>query len=271
MGAGAFMAGNNWVRSLGLDTDGSLFVEIENGIRLYDRCLDAPLGRSVTLHPRDLMEPGNRRLYYRYLTTLNEIEGILFRPSYDAGWQLREGDAVVDAGARIGTFTAKISAAVGEKGRVIAVEPESRNYACLLKNIEVNRWNNVIPVCKMLWSRTERLLLHLSGNAAAHSAFRDPFYSPTGESVLVEADTLDNILEDLGVETVRFIKMDIEGSEIEALRGMDRAMRSVHQMSIAAYHPVEGKLAYTAVVPYLESLGFQSAYADGLVTAQKER
>jgi FkbM family methyltransferase len=261
------MAGDQWVRSLGLDTDGRLFVEIENGIRLYDICLDTPLPQAVTLYPGDLMEPGNRRLYYRYLSTLNEIEGIMFRPSYDAGWRIREGDIVVDAGARIGTFTAKITAAVGEKGRIIAVEPEPRNYACLLKNIETNRWNNVIPVRKMLWSRRRSLPLYLSGNASAHSAFRDGFYSPTGESVLVKADTLDDILEGLGVESARFIKMDIEGSEIEALRGMTRTLRSVAQLSVAAYHPVEGKLAHTVVVPYLENLGFKSTYADGLVTA----
>ena len=33
------MSGNKWVRSMGLDTDGTLFVEMENGITLYDTCL----------------------------------------------------------------------------------------------------------------------------------------------------------------------------------------------------------------------------------------
>ena len=55
------MTRDNWVRSLGLDADGSLFVEIDNGIRLYDSCLQHTLPGEIAIAPEDLMKPENRQ------------------------------------------------------------------------------------------------------------------------------------------------------------------------------------------------------------------
>ena len=70
---------------------------------------------------------------------------------------------------------------------------------------------------------------------------------PRGDSIRVEADTLDGILQELGIASVDFIKMDIEGSEIEALKGMRKTLESQVQLAIAAYHPVKGQLAHTII------------------------
>ena len=113
--------------------------------------------------------------------------------------RFRDGDIVVDAGARIGTFAAKISAAVGEKGKIIAIEPEPRNFACLRKNIKANSLNNVVAIQKMLWSREKQRDMYLSEYTAAHSAYYDAFYNPPESHISVEADTLDGILEKLGI------------------------------------------------------------------------
>jgi FkbM family methyltransferase len=121
----------------------------------------------------------------------------------------------------------------------------------------------------MLWSQRQQMSLFLSSNAAAHSAYFDGFYGPTGESIDVEAEALDDILEDLHIEAVDFIKMDIEGSEIEALKGMNRVLESDVQLAIAAYHPVQGSLTHTVIVPQLERLGFKPAYIDGIVHATR--
>jgi FkbM family methyltransferase len=265
------MLHDNWVKSLGLDIEGNLFVEIDNGIRLYDLCLNHRLPAAVDILPQDLMKVENRHLYYSFLATLKEIEAIQFHAMYDGHYQFKRGDVVVDAGARIGAFAAKISAAVGEEGRIIAIEPEPRNYACLRKNIEANRLNNVTAIQKMLWSRAQQLDLILSGNSASHSAYCDAFYGSTGKSIPVEAETLDRILEDLGIRSVDFIKMDIEGSEIEALKGMPKTLALQVQLAIAAYHPVEGQLTHKAVVPLLERLDFNSSYREGIVHAQRKK
>jgi len=264
------MTGDNWVKSLGLDVDGSLFVEIENGLRLYDLCLNHRLPEPVTVQPRDLMHPENRLLYQCFLKTLKEIEGVMIHSAYDSDYAIQSGDMVVDAGARIGSYAAKISAAVGDKGRIVAIEPEPRNYACLLKNIKANKLNNVTAIQKMLWSSTQKLDLYLSADGAAHSAYCNSFYGSTGALLSAEAETLDNILEELGIDSVNFVKMDIEGSEIEAFRGMKKILQSNARLAVAAYHPVEGTLTHTILTDQLEKLGFTAVYEDGIVRAKKQ-
>jgi FkbM family methyltransferase len=263
------MLRDNWVRSLGLDVDGSLFVDTDSGIRLYDSCLQHPLPATIRISPADLMKPEYRQLYYRFLITLKEIESVFIHSIYDSYRAFSKGNVVVDAGARIGAFAAKVSAAIGKEGRIIAIEPEPRNFACLCKNIEANRLNNIVAVQKALWSQAQPLDLFLSGNDAAHSVHRDPFYSSTGDSICVEADTLDSILAGLDMTPVDFIKMDIEGSEIEAIKGMQNILKSRAELAIAAYHPVDGKPAYTAIGPQLEQMGYEVTCADGIVHAHR--
>ncbi len=264
------MSRNNWVKSLGVDGNGSLFVETDNGIILYDFCRDTSFSAARIVHPQDLMRIENRQLYYSFFSTLNEIDGIIFKSAYDGDYQFKKGDVIVDAGARIGTFSAKVSAAVGNEGKVIAVEPEPRNYQYLLKNIEMNRWNNVVAVQKMLWSTRTEKKLYLSGYSSAHSAYGDEFYNWTGDYITVEADTLDNILADQGVAAVDFIKMDIEGSEVEALKGMEKVLGCNVQMAIAAYHPLEGHPTNEDIIPWLRDLGFDASYSqEGIVQARR--
>jgi FkbM family methyltransferase len=262
---GSQMPRDNWVKALGIDTDGTLFVDIDNGMRFYDLCLDQPLATAVSIHPEDLMQTGNRRLYYRFLATLKEIESVVIQGIYDGSSPLKSGDVVVDAGARIGTFAVKASAAVGDRGRVIAIEPEPKNFSCLKKNIEANQLLNVIPVQKMLWSEARPLDLYLSANDCSHSSLCDAFYGSTGESIRVDAETLDGILDTCGIESVDFIKMDIEGSEVAALKGMRRTLKPHVHLAIAAYHPIEGKLSHTLIIPQLEQSGFTVTFQDGIV------
>ncbi|MBN1567276.1 MAG: FkbM family methyltransferase [Acidobacteria bacterium] len=261
------MTRENWVKSLGLETDGTLLVEMDNGIRFFDLSPIRDLPAAVSIPPEDLMKAENRRLYYRFLATLKEIEAVFINSVYDGLYPFKNGDIVVDAGARIGTFSAKISAAVGETGRIIAIEPESRSFACLQKNITANCLHNVIPIQKALWSGKQSMRLYLSADGSAHSAFCDAFYGSTGESVPVEAEALDNILESLGIGAADFIKMDIEGAEVEALKGMRNTLKSYPEMAIAAYHPVKGFFAHTVITPQLEQLGFTTSFADGIVRA----
>jgi hypothetical protein len=51
------MPRNNWVKALGLDTDGTLFVEIDTGIHLFDLCLNTPPAAAVSIYPEELMRP----------------------------------------------------------------------------------------------------------------------------------------------------------------------------------------------------------------------
>lgn len=62
------------------------------------------------------------------------IDEIYRNQVYDFYWSPRMGNVVIDVGAHIGIFTLKSSKLVGEKGIVIAIEPDPNNYRMLLNN-----------------------------------------------------------------------------------------------------------------------------------------
>ena len=86
--------------------------------------------------------------------------------------------------------------------------------------------------------------------------------------VLVEADTLDNIVKEQQINEVNFIKMDVEGAAIEALKGMEDTLRNNDvKLAIAAYHKEEPP-TYKAISSFLREHGFDAA-AQPFVYARK--
>lgn len=126
------------------------------------------------------------------------------------------GDVVLDLGAHIGTFTLP-AAAMG--CRVIAVEPNPGNVALLEAAVARNEFENVEVVAAAACDRPGRLLFNPSG---PHGRLVTRATHP--EAVSVTGLRVDDILRDRAVERVAFVKMDVEGSELRALRGMPRLL-----------------------------------------------
>jgi FkbM family methyltransferase len=86
--------------------------------------------------------------------------------------EIGRGDVVLDLGAHIGYYTLLFSTLVGPRGRVIAFEPEPRNYSLLRKNVALNDRRNVTTVDRAVSSHSRRATLHQAiGNLGAHSLF----------------------------------------------------------------------------------------------------
>jgi len=207
---------------------------------------------------QDLVEPNNWR---RYLPSRlrawrlfeDPFLSIYYFGRYEGGYDMKSGDIVVDIGAHIGLFSLRAAKKVGSRGRVIAIEPAPQNIYFLRKNIAANSLSNVLIVEKGVWSKRCLLPLYVhecSGNSS--------LLSQSNRRVWVEVDELDRILEDLGVRTVNFVKMDIEGAEIEALKGARRTLGLRHiKLAIAAYHVrPDGRKTSQFVRRYLVSRGF---------------
>ena len=86
----------------------------------------------------------------------------------------------------------------------------------------------------------------------------------------IKVDTLDNILEGLKIDRVNFIKMDIEGAEIEALKGMKETLGNNDvKLAIASYHKVNGQPTYKTIIPMMREMGFNSRFKDGISYFEK--
>jgi FkbM family methyltransferase len=156
---------------------------------------------------------------------------------YESGdVHIRRGDIVVDGGAHVGVFTQY--ALLHGAGRVIAVEPDPTNIACLEANFARQIADGRVVLIKAgLWERETRLTLTEPSEANSGTA---TFLAAAGNGTKI-ADlpvlTLDAIVAQLGLSRVDFIKMDIEGSERFALRGAGGTLRRFKpRMAICTYH-----------------------------------
>lgn len=178
------------------------------------------------------------------------IKEIFFDEIYERSYRLKKGDVVIDVGAHIGVFTLKASRLVDSEELVISVEPDPENYAMLLTNIRINSLKSVIPVRVALMDESGTVKMSRSGDAISHSVV----LKRSKKYILVPALTLDELLGKLGVKRFDFIKIDVEGAELQIMKGSkNNLISNKPSMAIASYHyPGEAK----KVVKLLNSLEF---------------
>ena len=138
-------------------------------------------------------------------------------PLTDLMFQLvRPGEAMLDLGAHVGTFSLA-AAALG--CRVVSVEASPRNARLLQASVIRNRFHNMTLVHAAVAERPGVVQFIPNG---PHGVIYTPAVS--GPSVAVRALTVDQLLAEVGWQRVDLIKMDVEGSEIAAVEGMARLL-----------------------------------------------
>lgn len=114
---------------------------------------------------------------------------------------LKEGDIVLDLGASTGEFSILASKKIGKEGKVLAIEPNADDFELLKENIVRNNCQNIIPM-----------------NLGVGNDCRVSEMTYHGKIFRFRVDTLDNILKELQInDEINFVKMDIEGSEVEVI------------------------------------------------------
>lgn len=142
---------------------------------------------------------------------------------------VKEGDNVVDLGANLGYYTLLTARLVGSKGKVYAFEPEPLNYKLLIKNIELNGYDNIVAMQKAVSDTTGMVKLFLNSEDSGAHTIRQS--SGNKEFIEVESVALDEFFKDKEYP-INIIKMDIEGAEMAALTGMDRIIRENENLKI---------------------------------------
>lgn len=136
----------------------------------------------------------------------------------------RPGMSFLDIGANVGYYTALAMSRGRGRSRVIAMEPDPESFLYLKKTVLANGGPTEICVNKAAADRAGAMTLYVSAdNRGDNRLYDNDFRSGT---CTVDAVTVDDLLDSLRVETVDFIKMDVQGYEGHALRGMQRTIRS---------------------------------------------
>jgi len=133
---------------------------------------------------------------------------------------LKEGMTVLDIGAHHGFYTILASKKVGSSGRVIAFEPSPRERQRLLLHLKLNRCTNVkVEPFALAGQNGEAMLFVVDGRDTGCNSLRPPAVSEPTRTIPISTKTLDGYLENQGLNHVDFVKLDVEGAELEVLKG----------------------------------------------------
>lgn len=180
--------------------------------RLYRPASITIDGRRLWLNPEDAEVSGVLAIRGEY--ERREIDRML--------GVIGPGDTVVDVGAHIGYVTLMMSAAVGEAGRVIALEPDPTNLRYLRRTVEGLPEKNVEIHPVAIWREEGEMTWHRSAtNTGDHSLL--PSGERSADDVRVRTARLDDLIAP--GTNIRFLKMDVQGAEGAAFEGMERIMR----------------------------------------------
>lgn len=147
---------------------------------------------------------------------------------YGAGERgVHRGDIVLDGGANVGVFTREalnLGAA-----RVIAIEPGPENVAALRRTFAAEtETGQVVVYPKGIWDKDDVLTLNVFPHNSGADSFVVSGPAPHTE-VKIPLTTIDNLVLELGLPRVDFIKLDIKGAAPKALAGA--------KQTLAAFHP----------------------------------
>lgn len=132
---------------------------------------------------------------------------------------VRETDTVIDCGAFIGAFSIASATAGAEK--VYAVEPSSKNFYCLNKNLDHMGATDIVhPLNIGLGSKIAKLRLNLS-SMSCEDSFLKCDEGATGEYEEVDVLTIEKLVEDKGIDVSNlYLKIEAEGFEPEIVKGI---------------------------------------------------
>lgn len=215
---------------------------------------------NITLQLRDLSAVGfNMKAYctggggsYIFLQRQYELH------RGDVNCEAETGDVVIDAGACWGETSLYFAHQVGDTGLVIAYEFIPSNLVVLDRNLAENpvltRRIKVLP--QPVWNESGETLYYVDwgpGSRVSFAKMREDF-----ADTQCLTTTIDDTVEQEGLLRIDFIKMDIEGAELYALKGAEKALKKFHpKLAISLYHSIQD---FNSIPRYLESLGLAYKY-----------
>ncbi|HLK06209.1 MAG TPA: FkbM family methyltransferase [Candidatus Acidoferrum sp.] len=151
---------------------------------------------------------------------------------------LRPGQTVLDVGAHHGFYSLLFSKCVGPSGKIFAFEPSPGEREKLKFHLKLNSCSNVRVEVNALGSAVDDLDLYVvKGVEDSCNSLRPPAVTDPTEKVRVHVSTLDEFLNSRSLTEVDFVKVDIEGAELDFLRGARKifslSKRPVFMMEIS--------------------------------------
>ncbi len=160
---------------------------------------------------------------------------------------LTEGSVVLDIGAHVGFYTLLASVLVGPRGRVVAFEPVPSNVSYLKEHLRLNAIRNV------------RVMEAAVSDCCGVTSFEEAPSSSMGHisrqgTLQVKAVGLDELISAGEIPVPHYMKIDVEGAEIQVLSGAKTTLVKDHPTLFLSTH---GPARHRECCELLHALGYE--------------
>jgi FkbM family methyltransferase len=199
--------------------------------------------------------------HYQYFCRIGKGDFLPGHESHIVGrFAPKKGDIVIDIGAHIGRYTITSSKQVGNTGKVVAIEADPDNFEILKRNIALNKLTNVLPLNYAVFSTRTRMKLFEQSASAKYNSLMLARAAKTKNYIEVNADTLDSILNQNGIDNVNWIKIDVEGAEFEVLKGSTKTLSGEDVSLFIEIHNIEDPHHYNNIINFLKSHNYEITF-----------
>ena len=192
-------------------------------------------------------------LLFKNCFPLYKITYKLFKQKQDAyeislmKQYIKSNDIVLDIGANIGFYAEILSGIVGSNGKVHCFEPDVTNFKHLKKRCKA--LSNVFINNKAVADKTQTLKIYTSKKLNVdHRTYKPDDYD---QEINIDAVSID---EYLNGQPINFIKMDIQGFEMSAIKGMIETLKNPDLKLLSEFWPYGMRKAGTNVLAYFQFL-----------------
>jgi FkbM family methyltransferase len=174
---------------------------------------------------------------------------------------VKSGDVFYDIGANVGAYALIAAKATRNRAQILAFEPSASSFHDLTRNVLLNDCaRSIVPLSLALWSEDTLLpftFRSLSAGAARHhvdvaAGLSNPL---TGTILGVR---LDNLVEQFDAPVPTHAKIDVDGYELEVLRGAERTLARREWRSILVELDPDESERNTTIKQLLMGAGFDS-------------
>lgn len=214
----------------------------------------------------DLITPGISKTLAIYGSREDDMKFLISK-------YLKKGMNVLDCGSNIGFYPVFQRKIIGNDSKIYCFEPDDRNYELLKQNIKYfDKSNNTYIYKKGLAENDNQknIIITDESNLNTISTGKDEkFFAKYKVNELKKIDciSIDTFIQEIN-NPIDFIRMDIEGYEIEVLRGMKTTLSKMKPRILIETHPhfYDKERSFTNELIYLFDQGYE---VKALISAQK--
>lgn len=170
--------------------------------------------------------------------------------------EVEKGDYVIDAGGCYGDTALYFASKADEMGRIFSFEFLPENLKVLKQNLHLNPAlsRRISIIKKPLWSSSDKDLYILAKGPGSRVV--ENSNDPAAKHI--KTTSVDSFMRHENLPRMDFIKMDIEGSELEALKGAEKTINQHKpKLAIAIYHRLED---FWEIPQWIDSLDLGYAF-----------